>query len=99
MCRILTWLFGLLYILALVLLLIGTFGMLGSEPDPLAGVYLVPIGLPWILLVDQMPEPLWPWLAAMARCIRPSRFGFALLEHSQLFSQEEILGSECALRT
>ena len=89
MCRILTWLFGLLYILALVLLLIGTFGMLGSEPDPLAGVYLVPIGLPWILLVDQMPEPLWPWLDVsgrrglalrswnIANCFRRKRFSAA----------------------
>ena len=33
------------------------------------------------------------------RCIRPARYGFALLEHSQLFAQEEIPGSECALRT
>jgi hypothetical protein len=33
------------------------------------------------------------------RCIRPVWFGFALLEHGQLFAQEEILGSEYALWT
>lgn len=32
------------------------------------------------------------------RRVRPARSGFALLEHGQLFAQEEILGSECALR-
>jgi hypothetical protein len=33
------------------------------------------------------------------RCIRPVRFGFALLEHGQLLAQKQILGSERALRT
>jgi|GEM_PF-4211535 len=33
------------------------------------------------------------------RCIRPVRFGFALLEHGQLLAQKQILGGERALRT
>lgn len=64
MCRILTWLFALLYIAALALLLIGTFGLFGNDRDPLSGVFLVPLGLPWNLMVDWTPETLWPYLAA-----------------------------------
>ena len=33
------------------------------------------------------------------RCVRPARFGFALLEHSQLSAPEVIPGSESALWT
>ena len=61
------WLFriwGALYAVALVLFLIGTFGLFGSDQGPLAGVFLVPLGLPWIRFVDLFPEPLWPWLGA-----------------------------------
>ena len=55
-----------LYLVALALLLIGTFGLFGQERDPLSGVFLLPLGLPWNLLVDLAPEPAWPWLAAAA---------------------------------
>lgn len=55
-----------LYGLALILFLVGTFGLFGAARDPLAGVFLVPLGLPWIRLVDAFPEPLWPWLGAAA---------------------------------
>ena len=55
-----------LYLLALALLLIGTFGLFGQEQDPLAGVFLIPLGLPWVLWLDGMPERLLPWLAASA---------------------------------
>ena len=62
----LLWIWIVLYALALLLLLVGTFGLFGSPRDPLAGVFLVPLGLPWSRLVDAFPEPLWPWLAAAA---------------------------------
>jgi hypothetical protein len=55
-----------LFALALVLFLVGTFGLLGSETGPLAAVFLVPLGLPWIWFVDIFPGPLWPWLGAIA---------------------------------
>lgn len=55
-----------LYLIALALFLIGTFGLFGSEPGPLAGVFLVPLGLPWVKFVDAFPEPLWPWLGGAA---------------------------------
>jgi hypothetical protein len=56
--------FLVLYAVALALLLVGTFGLFGQEPDPLSGVFLIPLGLPWNRFVDYFPERLWPWLAA-----------------------------------
>jgi hypothetical protein len=50
----------------LALLLIGTFGLFGQERDPLAGIFLMPLGLPWVLWLDRFPEMAWPWLAGMA---------------------------------
>ena len=55
-----------LYLLALALLLFGTFGLFGQERDPLSGVFLVPLGLPWNLILDVFPDPLLPWLAVLA---------------------------------
>lgn len=57
---------GVLYLFALALLMIGTFGLFSQESDPLAGVFLMPLGLPWVLWLDGFPEVLLPWLAAMA---------------------------------
>ena len=37
---------GVLYLLALFLWAVGTFGWFGQEPDPLSAVFLIPIGLP-----------------------------------------------------
>ena len=41
-----------LYAAALGLLAVGTFGFFGQEQDPLAGVFLLPLGLPWNLVGD-----------------------------------------------
>jgi hypothetical protein len=49
-----------MYAAALILLLVGAFGLFGNEPDPLSGPFLLPLGVPWILLVDLAPEPAWP---------------------------------------
>jgi hypothetical protein len=65
-CRITLRAFLLLYVLALVLLVIGTFGLFGADRDPLAGVFLVPLGLPWNLLTTGAPEAMLPWLGAGA---------------------------------
>lgn len=65
-CRIIFRAFAVLYVLALVLLAIGTFGLFGAERDPLAGVFLMPLGLPWNRLFDSAPDSLLPWLAAGA---------------------------------
>jgi hypothetical protein len=47
-----------LYAIAFLLYLIGTFGWFGSEKDPLAGVFLVILGMPWTALVDCLRESL-----------------------------------------
>ncbi len=52
--------------MALALLLIGTFGLFGQERDPLAGVFLVPLGMPWILWTDGLSDGLKPLAAIIA---------------------------------
>ncbi|MBT8427259.1 MAG: hypothetical protein KJO02_04435 [Erythrobacter sp.] len=47
-----------LYALALLLLAIGTFGWFGQPQDPLSGVFLIPLGLPWNFIAD--------WLGAIS---------------------------------
>ncbi len=66
LCRFLLWGFGLAYVLALLLFLVGTFGWFGSGTGPLAGVFLVPLGLPWNHLLDWAPDRLRAVLAAAA---------------------------------
>ena len=55
-CRWLLIVLALLYVAALGLWLVGTFGLFGQERDPLAGVFLVPLGWPWNRAVDMAPE-------------------------------------------
>ncbi|MCU0939304.1 MAG: hypothetical protein MUC86_09180 [Burkholderiaceae bacterium] len=50
--------FAALYAAAFALFLIGSFGWFGSPQGPLAGVFLVPLGLPWNLALDGLPEAL-----------------------------------------
>jgi hypothetical protein len=57
---------GAVYLVALALLLIGTFGLFGQEQDPLSGVFLIPLGLPWVFWLDGVSEGLKPWLAILA---------------------------------
>lgn len=57
-----------LYVLALFLLAVGTFGLFGQEQDPLSGVFLMPLGLPWNLLGDRMGLA-GPWIAILAPAI------------------------------
>lgn len=66
LCKIIVIGFGVLYLLALGLLAIGTFGLFGQEPDPLAGVFVVPLGLPWNRLAMGAPEALLPWIGVIA---------------------------------
>lgn len=65
-CRWITVAFLALYAAALLLLAFGTFGWLGVERDPLAAVYLIPLGLPWNRFLDGFPAGWLPWLAAAA---------------------------------
>lgn len=65
-CRFVLIVLTVAYFLALALLAIGTFGLFGAEKDPLSAVFLVPLGLPWILMVDGLPEGLRLWAALLA---------------------------------
>lgn len=70
MRQILGWatkILALLYAFAVLVFLIGTFGWLGAGKDPLSGVYLLPLGLPWIYLLSRSGlEGLAPPLLAPA---------------------------------
>ncbi len=46
-----------LYAIALLLLLIGTFGWFGQEKDPLSAAFLLPLGLPWNVVADRIGLP------------------------------------------
>lgn len=57
-CKLLLGGFGLAYLIALVLLAVGTVGLFGNERDPLSGVFLLPLGLPWNLATGRLPDGL-----------------------------------------
>lgn len=65
-CRWVVSIFGGFYVAALALLVIGTFGLFGQAHDPLSGVFLVPLGQPWVLWLDGVPDGLKPCLAILA---------------------------------
>ena len=60
--------FVVLYGIALLLMAIGTFGWFGQEKDPLSGVFLLPLGLPWNILADRIGLGV-PILAILAPAI------------------------------
>ena len=64
LCRVLLLVLVGFYLFALVILLVGTFGLFGQERDPLSAIFVVMLGLPWTRLVDVFPELIQPWLAA-----------------------------------
>ena len=64
MCRWIVRLFAVLYAIALALLVIGTYGLFGQDRDPLSGVFLILLGMPWVYPLDGLPDRLAPWLAA-----------------------------------
>ena len=76
---------GACYLVALALLLIGTFGLFGQERDPLSGVFLIPLGLPWVFLLDGVSDSLKPWLAALA----PALNLFILMALCHVFSRDK----------
>ncbi len=65
-CKWIIVIFAVLWAIAVLLLLIGTFGWFGQEQDPLSGVFLLPFGLPWNLFLDGLPDAAKPWGAALA---------------------------------
>lgn len=69
LCWVIPGVFATLFLLALTLFIVGTFGLFGAEKDPLSGVFLIPLGLPWNQIIDVFPERLWPWFAAAAPAV------------------------------
>ena len=72
MRRFFLWLsrvFAVAYLLALIVFAIGRFGLFGAETDPLAGVFLIPLGLPWTFLSDALPAAAQPAAAVLAPLI------------------------------
>jgi hypothetical protein len=55
-----------LYVIALLLWAIGTFGWFGQGRDPLSAVFLVLLGLPWNRFVEAAPAAALPWFGALA---------------------------------
>ncbi|WP_137702180.1 hypothetical protein [Marimonas lutisalis] len=51
-CRFLIGLFVVLWLGALALMAIGTFGWFGQPQDPLAGVFVIILGSPWVQLAS-----------------------------------------------
>lgn len=64
-CRRVVVVFAVLYAAAFLLFLIGTYGWFGSPQGPLAGIFLLPLGLPWNRLLGGLPSRVLP-LAAVA---------------------------------
>ncbi len=57
LCRISVIILAVLWGLAAFLLAVGTFGWFGQPQDPLSGVFLLPLGLPWNGLLDRLGVP------------------------------------------
>jgi hypothetical protein len=51
------WGFTLLFILALAVFASNMLDLFGQTPSALAGVYLLPFGLPWNLLGTELDDP------------------------------------------
>jgi hypothetical protein len=69
LCKWIARIFALCWLFALALLLIGTFGLFGQPRDPLSGIFLLPLGMPWLIWLDDLPDPLLPWAGALAPLI------------------------------
>ena len=63
------WALLLLYAVALFIFATGTFGWFGQERAPLSGVFLTPLGLPWVLFAEVLPDAIRAWFAALAPVI------------------------------
>ncbi len=64
--------FTLAYAAAVAITVIAYFGLFGAEPTPFAGIFLIPLGLPWVVLPDMLlpsiPDPfpaVWAFIAPL----------------------------------
>ncbi len=67
----LLYIFAILYACALALFLVGMLGLFRSEQGPLAGIFLIPLGLPWNRVLDfaWLTDPGRIWLTVLAPLI------------------------------
>lgn len=68
-CKGVLIVFAIVWLIAIFLLLIGTFGWFGQEKDPLSGVFLLPLGLPWNQFMGGLPEAARVWGVVLAPAI------------------------------
>jgi len=69
-CRIILGVLVVAYLFALAVFAAGTFGWLGADRDPLSGVYLIVLGMPWAFLFDGVVgEAALPMVAVLAPLI------------------------------
>ena len=54
-CRALILAYLFVYFAALAMAVIGTRGLFGIEPDAMSAVYLLFLGMPWVLAVLEVP--------------------------------------------
>lgn len=66
LCRMVVRAFGLLYLATLAYAAVSATGWFDFAPAPLAGVFLVVIGLPWTLAAAWFPDQWQPFVAAAA---------------------------------
>lgn len=76
LCRLVVRSFAALYLLALALVGISLVDPFGVVPRPLAGVFVLVLGLPWTLSAAWFPEDLQPLAAALAPAINWIILGF-----------------------
>ena len=57
--------FGIAYAISLALFFIGLFGLFGQPKDPLSGIFVLVLGLPWVRLLDGTPETIRPWVGLL----------------------------------
>ena len=74
MCKWFIGMFVVLYALALALLAIGMFGLFGQPLEPLAGIYVILLGIPWSMAIIPAPPLLSPWLGALAPMVNLGLF-------------------------
>ena len=67
-CRVVQVAFLLVFLGALFIYAAGNLGWFGAETDPLSGVFLIVLGMPWVLfpLDTFIDQAYWPVVAMVA---------------------------------
>lgn len=60
------WILLVLYLLALAVFAVGTLALFGQPASPLSGIFLIPLGFPWFLIADSLPDAIGPYILALA---------------------------------